>query len=168
MKRSGFAKLATSAKLGLGSVCAVLGVVLIVQVRALNTDMEKMDHDFTMMKARVTELEKVASRISNEQSEAASNRSVPKVQLKQPPLVLGNADIQLVRQFIKVPPPQLGVQAKLSVGDDIAHLAESPIPVALEDALPKLRGARFSIGHDGSIAIIAMGSNRIDAVIPYR
>ena len=168
MKRSGFAKLATSAKLGLSSICAVLGVVLIVQVRTLNTDMEKMDHDFIMMKARVAELEKAASRISKEQSEAASNRSVPKVQLKQPPLVLGNADIQLVRQFIKVPPPQLGVQAKLSVGDDIAHLTESPLPAALEDALPKLRGGRFSIGHDGSIVIIAMGSNRIDAVIPYR
>lgn len=157
-----------SACLGLVSVCAVFGVVLIVQFRALKTDMEKVDYDFAMMKARVNQLEKVARQTGNEQSEAASKRSAPKVQLKQPSLVLGNADVQIVRQFIKVPPPQLGVQAKLSVGDDVAHLTVSPIPIALADALPKLRGASFSIDHDGSIVIIGMGSNRIDAVIPYR
>jgi hypothetical protein len=146
----------------------VFGVVLLVQFRALKTDMAKMDYEFATMKARVNQLEKVARQISNERSEAASNRSAPKAQLKQPPLVLGNADVQIVHQFIKVPPPQLGVQAKLSVGDDIAQLTASPIPMALADALPKLRGASFSIDQDGSIVIIGAGSNRIDAVIPFR
>jgi hypothetical protein len=145
----------------------VFGVVLIVEFRALKTDMEKMNYDFATMKARVNQLEKVAHQISNEQSVTASNRNAPKAQLKQPPLVLGDADVQIVRQFIKVPPPQLGVQAKLSVGDDIAQLTASPIPMALADALPKLRGASFSIDHNGSIVIIGVGSNRIDAVIPY-
>jgi hypothetical protein len=157
-----------SACLALVSVCAVFGVVLIVEFRTLKTDMAKMNYDFATMKARINQLEKVARQIGNEQSEAASNRNAPKAQLKQPPLVLGDADVQIVRQFIKVPPPQLGVQAKLSVGDDIAQLTASPIPMALADALPKLLGASFSIDHNGSIVIIGVGSNRIDAVIPYR
>jgi hypothetical protein len=157
-----------SACLGLVSACAVFGLVLIVQFRALKTDMAKMGHEFATMKATVNQLERVARQIGNEQSVAASNRNAPKAQLKQPPLVLGNADVQIVRQFIKVPPPQLGVQAKLSVGDDIAQLTASPIPMALADALPNLRGASFSIDRDGSIVIIGVGSNRIDAVIPYR
>jgi hypothetical protein len=154
--------------LGLVAVCAVFGAVLLGQFRALKTDIEKKDYELATMKARVNQLEKVARQIGTEQSEAASNRSAPKAQIKQPPFVLGDADVKIVHQFIKVPPPQLGVQARLSVGDDIAHLTASPIPTALADALPKLRGASFSIDHDGSIVIIGMGSNRIDAVIPYR
>jgi hypothetical protein len=154
--------------LGLVSVCAIVDVVLLVQIRELKTDMAQMGYEFAATKARVNQLENVTRQISNEQSEAASNRNVAKAQLKQPPLILGNADIQIVRQFIKVAPPPLGVQAKLSVGDDIAQLTASPIPISLADALPKLRGASFSIDQDGSIIIIGAGSNRIDAVIPYR
>ena len=156
-----------SACLGLVVVCAVFGVVLIAQFRALKTDMAKKDYELATMKAKVNQLEKVARQIDTEQSEAASNRSVPKAQLKQPPLILDDADVKLVHQFIKVPPPKLGVQAKLSVGDDIAHLTASPIPTELADALPKLRGASFSIDQDGSIIIISAGSNRINAVIAY-
>jgi GNAT superfamily N-acetyltransferase len=157
-----------SACLGLLAVCAVVGVVILGQFRALKIDMTQKDHELATMKAKVSQLEKVARQIGNEQSEAVSNHSTPKAQLKQPLLVLVGADIQIIRQFIKVAPPQPGVQAKLSVGDNIAHLTASPIPMGLADAVPKLRGASFSIDQDGSIVIIGAESNRIDAAIPYR
>ena len=153
--------------LALVSACATIGVVFFVQIRELKTDMTQMGHEFAATKAKVNQLEKVARITRDEQSEAAPNRNTAKAQLKQL-LALGNADIQIIRQFIKVPPPQLGVQAKLRVGDDIAQLTASPIPMSLADALPKLRGASFSIDQDGSIIIISAGSNRIDTVIPYR
>jgi hypothetical protein len=145
--------------LGLVIVCAVVVGVLLVQIRGLTTDMAQMGHEFTVAKAKLNQFEKVARQIVD--SEA-------KTQPRQPPLVLGTADIQIIRQFIKVAPPKPGARPKISVGDDLSGLAAGPIPDSLADALPKLRGARFSSDQDGAIIIIGAGSNRVDALIAHR
>lgn len=150
--------------LGLVSVGAIVGVVLVVQIHGLKTDMAQMGQEFAATKVRLNQLEKVARQT---EAEAASNRAA-KAQPTQPPLVLSTADIQIVRQFIKVAPPQAGAQPKMTVGDELSELAARPIPGQLADALPKLQGARFSIDQAGAIIIIGAGSNRVDAVIAYR
>jgi hypothetical protein len=82
--------------------------------------------------------------------------------------VLGLADIQIIRQFITVVPPRPGAQHDINIGDELRNLKTTPIPESLADALPKLRGATFAIGQDSAIIIVVAGSNRVDAVIPYR
>ena len=150
--------------LGLMSVGAVVGVVFLVQIHGLKTDMAQMAHEFAATKVRLNQLEKVARQT---EAEAVSNRTA-KAQPRQPPLVLSAADIQIVRQYIKVAPPQAGAQPNMNVGDELSELAARPIPGPLADALPKLQGTRFSIDQAGAIIIIGAGGNRVDAVIAYR
>jgi hypothetical protein len=154
--------------LGLVIVCGIVAVLLLVQIRELKTEMAFIGYEFAATKAKVSKLEKVAREIDDGQSEAAPHRKTADAQLEPPSLVLGGADIEIIRQFIKVPPPQLGAQAKLNAGDNIAQLTVSPIPKGLADALPKLRDAVFSIDQNSSIIIIGAGSKRIDAVVAYR
>ena len=96
--------------LGLMSVGAVVGVVFLVQIHGLKTDMAQMAHEFAATKVRLNQLEKVARQT---EAEAVSNRTA-KAQPKQPPLVLSAADIQIVRQYIKVAPPQPGAQPNMN------------------------------------------------------
>lgn len=150
--------------LGLMSVGAVVGVVFLVQIHGLKTDMAQMAHELAATKVRLNQLEKVARQT---EAEAASNLTA-KAQPKKPPLVLSAADIQIVRQYIKVAPPQAGAQPNMNVGDELSELAARPIPGPLADALPKLQGTKFSIDQAGAIIIIGAGGNRVDAVIAYR
>jgi hypothetical protein len=153
--------------LGLVSLCAVVAILLFVQVRGLKTDLAQMGLELAATKATVTQFEKIARQISNGVA-AADNRNIATTQPKQPPLVLDITDIQTIRQFITVTPPQLGARHDINVGDEVRELPTRPIPDLLADALPKLRGARFSIAQDSAIILIGAGSNRVDAVIGYR
>ena len=134
----------------------------------MKSEIGKLSQDLGSAKIRINQLEKSARQT---EAEAESNRT-DKAQPKQMPLLpkqqkldLNSADIQIIRQYIKVAPSQTSAPSKIAVGDDLKDLAAGPIPESLVDALPKLMGARFSIDQSGAIIIVGAGSNRIEAVI---
>jgi hypothetical protein len=150
--------------LGLVSVSGVTGAVLLVQVRGLKAAMAETSRDLAATKARLDQFEKI---VRQTEAGATINRTAAQTPREQPPLFLSAADIQIIRQSIRMAPPQTGAQSRINVGDEIPELAARPIPESLVIALPKLQGARFSIDQAGAIIIVA-GTNRVDAVIAYR
>jgi hypothetical protein len=152
---------------GLVSVCGVVCLTLLVQMRSLKHDVTDVSHEFAAIKLSVQRLEKRDREVSDIQS-----TSVPKNTAKTTPtprpLSLHDADIHVIRQFIRVAPPPPDSQPKISVGDSSAGIKATPVPQSLADALPQLRGAKFSIDQSGAIILIAAGSGRVDAVVAYR
>jgi hypothetical protein len=150
--------------LGLLSVGAVAGIALLVQTHRLKIDIAQMNQEVAATKRRLTDIENTRQTQSLETPIPITKAQPPRA----PPLTLTSADIQIVRQFIKVAPPSNGARQTIAIGDDLPELAARPLPEPLVEALPKLQGARFSIDQAGAIVIMAAGSHRVDAVISYR
>jgi hypothetical protein len=151
--------------LGLVSVGGVIGAVLIGQIRGLKAGLAQTSQDLAATKARLNQLEKVARRT---EVEATANHAAAKTQRERAPLILSVSDIQIIRESIRMAPPQTGAQSKIKVGDEVPELAARLVPESLVVAVPKLQGARFSIDQSGAIIIIGVGANFVDAVIAYR
>jgi hypothetical protein len=150
--------------LGLVSVGVVVVASLLVQIRGLKADMAQSRYELAATKLRLTQRENISSQT---EAEAAVNRTTATMKQIQSSIVLSPTDIQIIRQSIKVTPPQTGAASKIAVGDQIPELASRPIPESLVAALPKLQGARFSIDA-AAIVIIGAATKRVDAVIAYR
>lgn len=151
-----------SACLGLVSLCVALILALFLQIRDLKTEVAQSRTEVALTKAQLSQLERAAQqKIVNEPTPAT------KAQPAHVPLNFSEADIKIIRQFIKVLPPKPGTLQKIHIGDEITNLTVAPVPESLIGELPKLRGARFSIDQDGAIIIIGEGSKRVDAVLGY-
>jgi hypothetical protein len=156
-----------SISLGLIGVCGIVILVLLVQIRDLTANVSQGSKELAATKMRLTAVEKYAHEIGIKEQNV-TRESAPRIaQPARAPVTLGEADMKVVRQFIKVLPPKSGGQQTLHVGDDISQGASAPVPESLVDKLPKLRGAKFSIDEDGAIILIGNGSRRVDAVVPY-
>jgi hypothetical protein len=137
-------------------------LTLFLQIRDLKTEIAQSKTEVAITKAQLGQLEKAAHQPAVKEPTPAG-----KVQTAHLPLSFSDADIKIIRQFIKVLPPKPGTPQKIHLGDEIRNMAVAPVPQSLIDQLPKLRGARFSIDQDGSIIISGEGSNQVDAVLSY-
>jgi hypothetical protein len=138
-------------------------------MRSLTHDMLAVNREFAETKLRVDRLEKHEREISDIRSKSSSqNDSVMNSPTQHPPLILRDTDINIIRQFIRVAPPPLDSKSQINVGDPSAGIKATPVPEALSNALPQLRGAKFSTDQNSSIILIVAGSERVDAVIAYR
>ena len=155
--------------LGLVIVCVVVCLTLLIQMRSLTHEMLAVNRESAETKLRVDRLEKHEREISDIQSKSSSqNASVMHSPTQPPPLILRDTDITIIRQFIRVAPPPLDSKSQINVGDPSAGINATPVPEALSNALPQLRGAKFSTDQNSSIILIVAGSERVDAVIAYR
>jgi hypothetical protein len=142
---------------GLLIVAGILVAVLYLQVKTLTTELAMGQRRVAVITARVNQLEK------NNQQKPGKD-SAPTDQLHTE-IALSKADLNVIRQFIKVLPAAPGTEQKIHVGDDVSHITAVPVPESLVQLLPKLRGARFSIDQSGVIVLIGDGSNKADAII---
>ena len=81
-------------------------------------------------------------------------------------VTLTRPEIDIVREYIKIPPSAAGASPTLSLGMPLANQPLIPLPSQLVEKLPKLAGGRFKADRDGSIVIVGGGSDRVDLIIP--
>lgn len=81
-------------------------------------------------------------------------------------VALTRPEIDIIREYIKIPPAAAGASATLSLGMPLGNQPLIPLPLQLVEKLPKLAGGRFKTDRDGSIAIVGGGSDRVDLIIP--
>jgi hypothetical protein len=155
-----------SACLGLITVSGILILVLFLQIRDMKAKIEQSEIELATNKAHLNRVEKLTQQnIATQQTIINEPTPAKKAQPPHLPLSFSDADIKIIRQYIKVLPPKPGSLQKIHLGDEIKDLAVAPVSESLISQLPKLRGARFSIDQDGAIIIIGEGSNRVDAVL---
>lgn len=155
-----------SACLGLIGVSGVLILALFLQIRDMKAKIEQSEIELATNRAHLNRVEKLVQQtIATQQTIIKEPTPAKKAQLEHLPLSFSEADIKIIRQYIKVLPPKPGSPPKIHIGDEIKDLAVAPVSESLIGQLPKLRGARFSIDQDGAIIIIGEGSNRVDAVL---
>jgi hypothetical protein len=147
---------------GLLIISAVIIATLLFQIKDLKSQVELLDRDFFTIKAQLARVETFTQESRPQQTKILSERQRTKS------ISLDDAEMKLVRQFIRVLPALPGGQQKLHLGDDVPNKASVPVPDSLVDQLPKLRGARFLVDQSGAIVLIAAGSNRADALITPR
>ena len=155
-----------SACLGLIGVSGVLILALFLQIRDMKAKIEQSEIELATNKAHLNRVEKLAQQaVATQQTSIKEPTPERKAQPPHLPLSFSEADIKIIRQYIKVLPPKPGSPQKIHIGDEIKDLAVAPVSESLIGQLPKLRGARFSIDQDGAIIIIGEGSNQVDAVL---
>jgi hypothetical protein len=143
--------------LGLLIVAGILVAVLYLQVKSLKTELAMGQRRVAAITTRVNQLEK-----NNQQN--PSKDSAPTGQ-PHAEIALSRADLNVIRQFIKVLPAPPGAEQKIHVGDDVSNITAVPVPESLVQQLPKLHGARFSIDQSGVIVLIGEGSKKADAIV---
>ena len=150
---------------GILSIGILCGLTIYVQINGLKTELANVRREVTGVTNRVEKLNRDLAEIAAPNTvqtlpELPDNRARPRV------FDLTGSDIQLIRQFVKVPPPQPGVAGKLVAGDVLPNSRVAPVPEPLVERLPKLRGAKFTVDLNSAIIISGPGSNRVDVVIP--
>jgi hypothetical protein len=150
---------------GLVGICGVLVLSLFLQVQDMQGQIDRSQSSLSDAKAQLSQLESAVQSLVQERAAQTATRSAAP---PQPALVLSKDEKATIRQFIRVLPPVPGGQPKIHLGDAVSSAASAPMPEALVEQMPKLRGARFLIDQDGAIVILGEGSNRADAIVPPR
>jgi len=145
------------------------GTVVLLQLRNIKGEIRGLKDELTIVRQRVAKAEAKLNAVgpdargSTDRTEARvngiSNRPDP------PPFTLSREEVQVIRDFIKVPPPRRGVTRNINVGDVVSTVGLASLPELVMEKIPKLRGARFTVDRSGAIIIAAPGSNRADLII---
>jgi hypothetical protein len=152
-----------SACFGLVCICGIVLLSLFLQVQRMQSEMARSRSSLSDAKAQLSQLESAVQNLMQERSpQKAARAAAP----PQAALVLTKDEKATIRQFIRVLPP--GGQAKIHAGDEVSSAASAPVPDALVEKMPKLRGARFLIDQNGAIVLLGEGSNRADAIVSPR
>jgi len=145
------------------------GTVVLLQLRNIRGEIRGLKDELTIVRQRVAKAEAKLNAVSPEargstdrteaRANGISNRPDP------PPFTLSREEVQVIRDFIKVPPPRRGVTRNINVGDVVSSAGLASLPELVMEKIPKLRGARFTVDRSGAIIIAAPGSNRADLII---
>ena len=145
-----------------------LGAAVIAQFNRFSIEMAGVKRDLAATRERLVKLEaNVASALlSDKMKLRADDRMLERaVAAPTPPFALTRDEIQLIRDFIKVPPPLPGAPQNINVGDRIPDAALASLPEPIMEKVPKLRGARFTVDRNSAIIVVAPGTNRADVII---
>lgn len=145
---------------GLTILCVTLILIMLKQMNDIKSIIAVWQKEVAATNARLSHVEKTQEDYSRQQIHAA-----PKEPARHVPLALAQSDFDVVRQFIKVPPQPPGKSPTVHLGEQVPDATSIPVPEALTEKLPVLRGARFFLDQDGSIVLIGKGSNQADAII---
>jgi hypothetical protein len=78
---------------------------------------------------------------------------------------LSRDEVQVIRDFIKVPPPLPGTVQTMNVGDHLPEAVLAPLPEPIMEKVPKLRGARYTVDRNSAIIVAAPSTDRVDVII---
>lgn len=73
-------------------------------------------------------------------------------------------EIELVRNYIKVPPPAGSAPPKFAIGAAIDDSRLTPLPLQITEKVPRLAGAKFTSDRNGAIVIVSGGT--VGFIIP--
>jgi hypothetical protein len=151
---------------GLAVIWGVVGFVFLMQVQGLRTEQAKLEREVAAANGRVDAMERNVHRMEAAQTEAPRRRDID-TNLEKPIASLSDAEIALIRQFIKVPPPLGPIpEPEFKIGDALAQSASLAMPQAVVEKYPRLSGTRFTIDRNGAIAISRAGEERVGLLIP--
>ena len=153
---------------GFISICFILLVALLLQIKAMRSEMARSETDLAATNGRLAKSEKLVQQLIAKDSSSAINQSQHADNQPHAALALSQDDRKIIRQFIKILPPKPGAKSSIQLGDQVLSSSSAPIPGELVDRIPKLRGARFSIDQDGTIVIFGEGSSHADALIAHQ
>jgi hypothetical protein len=152
----------------LALVTFTLGAIMFVQLSALKNEVASLKRELAGTMRKLAKLEaNVASARSNpnEVKDGAGTRMPASAgSMPRAPLALSRDEIQLILDFIKVPPAAPGAMLKINVGDLLPDTALAPFPEPIVRKVPELVGARYGV-RNGAIVVVAPGSNRVEVII---
>jgi hypothetical protein len=147
-------------------VIASGGVMVVAQLNSLKTELASTRREIAVAKDKIDRLER---RIDETAAAAARPQTRPERAATAGggtrALELTREEIQLVRDYIKVPPAPAGVMATIAVGTPVPAGVLSPLPSQITEKMPKLIGASFMTDRNGAIVIVRRGSTEADLVI---
>ena len=138
-------------------------VFLFGQFRTLKNEIAGVQRELTGAKDRIARLERkadepsIAQRFADLQKQAEDRPRVP--------LELSREEVQLVRDYIKVPPAPLGTAGTIQLGAVVPSATLVPLPQQIGDKYPRLIGSRFTTDRNGAIVIVVRGSRHADAIV---
>jgi hypothetical protein len=150
------------------SLAVGAGVTGYRQLADVKADLAAARRDLAAMKERVARLERVTAEPSGEPTAAPRARdgaTSKGLAPAQPPLELTREEVQLVRDYIKLPPPAPGATPAIALGSPVPEQTLLPLPPQIGEKALRLLGARFTTDRNGAIVIVRPGSRRADAII---
>ena len=139
--------------------CVIIILVLLKQLGDVKASIAKWQQQMAATNAKIIQAQSELRRLSD------SKIVQPEVRPRHSTIALGQRDIDLIRQFIKVPPHPAG-KATIQLGGRVPNAVSIPLPESLTNKIPALQGASFLLDQDGSIVLIGKGSDQVDAIIP--
>ena len=81
------------------------------------------------------------------------------------PLELSREEVQLVKDYIKVPPAPPGTSPAIQIGAVVPPGLLVPLPPQIGEKYPRLIGSRYMTDRNGAIVIVTRGSRHADAIV---
>jgi TolA-binding protein len=171
--------LSKSAGVGLAAVAIVLllaGVELFLaeRIRDLRDQTNQLQRQIASVEQRVGRLElqmeqQLSRRVPDVSAGSGRSEGEPVAAVVAKPdtsIALTRAEVDIIREYIKLPPAAAGAVATMAVGAPVGNHVLVPFPAQITDRVPKLVGARFATDKNGAIVVVAGGSDRIGFIIP--
>jgi hypothetical protein len=141
------------------TVCVVIILVLLKQLGEVKESIARSQRQVAATNAKLIQAQAELHRVEK-------SRSVPQdIRPTHSTLTLNQSDVDLIRQYIKMP-PQPGGKPTVQLGERIPKAGSIPLPESLTSKIPALQGASFLLDQDGSIVLIGKGSDQVDAIVP--
>lgn len=147
------------------------GAAFVAQLNSLKAELASVRREFAAAKDKVDRLERqinealAANRLQMRPDRVGDGASRITEDAGSRSLELSREEIQLLRDYIKVPPAPPGVTSTITVGAAVATGMLMPLPSQITDKVPRLTGASFMTDRNGAIVIVRRGSRQADAVI---
>ena len=159
------------AKAGMfAAICTVIflagagAAFLLAQISGLRNEVTGVRRELTSAKDRIARLERKSEEppFSQRFNELTQKQAEDR---RPPPLELSREEVQLIRDYIKIPPAPPGTAATIQIGAVVPPTLLVPLPQQIGEKSPKLIGARFMTDRNGAIVIVGRASRQADAII---
>jgi hypothetical protein len=155
------------------SAAGAFGAVTVYgQIKGLKAELASARRELAGAKDRLARLERRLDTAAPQSAQPQGNLGRPdgagSVRIDAPApglLELSREEVQLVRDYIKLPPAPPGAVQTMALGAPVPDTMLMPLPSQITDKFPRLLGARFATDRNGAIVIVRRGSRSADAVI---
>ena len=140
------------------SLAGVGTVFLIAQISNLKNELSGVRRELIGARDRIARLEsKVEETVSLQRNDLAPKKTAP--------LELSREEVQLVKDYIKVPPAPPGTSPAIQIGALVPPGLLVPLPPPIGEKYPRLIGSRYMTDRNGAIVIVTRGSRHADAIV---
>jgi len=138
-------------------------VFLIAQISNLKNELSGVRRELIGARDRIARLEgKVEETVSLQRNDLAPKKMDDR---QRAPLELSREEVQLVKDYIKVPPAPPGTSPAIQIGAVVPPGLLVPLPPQIGEKYPRLIGSRYTTDRNGAIVIVTRGSRHADAIV---